>query len=66
MNNKTIANLLKTVVKESQKEEVVWEYDRLLGVERCRGRKLVIHGDTLKLGVETIIAMLENVEESEG
>ena len=66
MDNKIIINLLKTVVKESQKEEVVWKYDKLLGVERCRGRKLVIHGDTLKLGVETIIAMLENVEESKG
>lgn len=63
MNNKIIINLLKTVVKESQKEEVLYRIPRAVG-GFSEVTNTVVDGDKLKLGVETVIAMLENVEEN--
>lgn len=64
MDNKTIANLLKTVVENSKCRQEVW--GKMNGFDIITRYKTVVDGDKLKLGVETIIAMLENVEESEG
>lgn len=63
MNNKTIANLLKSVVEESQKEEVLYRIPRAVG-GFSEVTKTVVDGDKLKSKIETIIAMLENVEEN--
>lgn len=60
MDNKTIAKMLKTVVAISQKEEFVYEYDKLLGCDRSVGKMVVTDGVILKFGVETIIEMLES------
>lgn len=65
MDNKLIINLLKTVVEESHKEEVLYRMPRAVG-GFSEVTKTVVDGDKLKLGVETIITMLENVEEREG
>ena len=65
MDNKTITNLLKTVVEESHEEEVLYRIPRAVG-GFSEVTKTVVDGDKLKLGVETIIAMLENVEEIKG
>lgn len=64
MNNKTIAKLLKNAVESSKCKQEVW--GKMNGFDVITRYKTVVDGDKLKLGVETIIAMLENVEESEG
>lgn len=57
MNNKTIANLLKNVIENSKCKQEVW--GKMNGFDIITRYDTVIDGDKLKLGVETIIAMLE-------
>lgn len=64
MDNKTIARVLKSAVEESQKEEVLYRIPCALGGYNDI-TQTVIDGEKLESKIQTIIEMLESIEENE-
>lgn len=60
MDNKIILKLLKNAIENSKCKQEVW--GKMNGFDIITRYETVVDGDKLKLGVETIIAMLEEEE----